>query len=140
MKKTFQISELSIEKPTINLTPLIDVVFVILIMFIVIAPLLQLDRIELANGPTAALSSAHSAQETSPIALHVYRDNSIKLNHQIVTSAELAFRLKKAKEEYPQARPQLFHDQNASFGTYQSVKNAAEEAGFAQMDLILKPN
>lgn len=38
------------EEPTVNLTPLIDVVFVILIMFIVIAPLLDLDRIELAQA------------------------------------------------------------------------------------------
>ena len=35
----------AIEEPTVNLTPLIDVVFVILIMFIVVAPLLELELV-----------------------------------------------------------------------------------------------
>jgi biopolymer transport protein ExbD len=47
--------------------------------------------------------------------------------------------LKQAKTRYPQATPQLFHDRRAQFGTYQSVKNASEEAGFSQLELILKP-
>ena len=33
------------EEPVVNLTPLIDVVFVILIMFILVAPLLEADRL-----------------------------------------------------------------------------------------------
>jgi len=47
--------------------------------------------------------------------------------------------LKKAKREMPTQIPQVFHDKNAHFGTYQMVKNAVEEAGFEQMDIILKP-
>ncbi len=39
----------------------------------------------------------------------------------------------------PESRPQIFHDKNAKFGTYQTVKNALEAAGFSEMDLILKP-
>ncbi len=41
---------------------------------------------------------------------------------------------------YPRARPQLYHNRNAHFGTYQSVKNATEMAGFTQLDIILKPS
>ena len=40
----------AIEEPIINLMPLIDVVFVVLVMFIVIAPMINIDRIELAEG------------------------------------------------------------------------------------------
>ena len=47
--------------------------------------------------------------------------------------------LKQAKKRYPQAKPQIFHDKKAHFGTYQAIKNAAEAAGFQQMDIILKP-
>lgn len=127
------------EEPTVNLTPLIDVVFVILIMFIVIAPLLELDRIELADAPAAMLTAASSVQESSPITIHVHQDNVIWFNNQAVTSKELIGLLKEAKVRYPQARPQIFHDKKAHFGTYQSVKNAAEEAGFSHIDIILKP-
>ena len=38
------------EEPEVNLTPLIDIVFVILIVFIVIAPLLQIEQVQLADA------------------------------------------------------------------------------------------
>lgn len=129
----------TLEEPTVNLTPLIDVVFVILIMFIVIAPLLELDRVELASGPSTAIASISSVQENSPITIHVGSDNTIRLNNELVTSGNLAIELKKAKAKYPRAHPQVFHDQKAYFGTYQMIKNAAEEAGFSTIDMILKP-
>lgn len=127
------------EEPTVNLTPLIDVVFVILIMFIVIAPLLELDRIELAEAPTAMIKTASSVQESSPIMVHVHQDNTIWFNNQLVAPKDLVALLKEAKARYPQAHPQIFHDKKAHFGTYQSVKNSAEEAGFSHIDIILKP-
>lgn len=128
-----------VEEPTVNLTPLIDVVFVILIMFIVIAPLLELDRVELARAPANPLETTVSAQEASPIAVHVRSDNTIWLNHTQVALDNLTEELKMAKMRHPGVNPQLFHDRQAQFGTYQSVKNAAEEAGFQQMEIILKP-
>lgn len=127
-----------IEEPTVNLTPLIDVVFVILIMFIVIAPLLQLDRVELADAPAVSLA-ASSVQESSPITIHVHSDNSIWFNEQKVNPRDLTNQLKEAKLKFPKARPQVFHDKKAHFGTYQSIKNSAEEAGFTNIDIILKP-
>ncbi|MBA3815158.1 MAG: biopolymer transporter ExbD [Parachlamydiaceae bacterium] len=129
----------SIEEPTVNLTPLIDVVFVILIMFIVIAPLLELDRVELANAAAVIQDKSISVQETSPIAIHVRQDNSIRINGQIIPSEQLVGILKQMKKQYPRDRPQVFHDRKAHFGTYQSVKNATESAGFQQMDVILNP-
>ena len=129
----------SFEEPTVNLTPLIDVVFVILIMFIVIAPLLEMDRVELAEAPIAMFSATSSVQESSPITIHVHQDNTIWFNHQLVTSKELVTLLKQAKLKHPQVHPQIFHDKKAHFGTYQAVKNAAEEAGFSHIEIILKP-
>ena len=131
----------AVEEPAVNLTPLIDVVFVILIMFIVIAPLLELDKVELADAAAADLkTSSTSVQETSPISIHVLKDNTIRFNKQMVNSEQLIKLLKDAKLRHPNARPQLFHDKSAHFGTYQSVKNAAEIAGFTQLDVVLKPS
>jgi biopolymer transport protein ExbD len=128
-----------IDEPTVNLTPLIDVVFVILIMFIVIAPLLELDKVELADAASDPGHGTVSVQENSPISIHVRKDNTIWYNKQIVTADQLLVLLKDAKARYPTARPQLFHDRSAHFGTYQAVKNAAESAGFTQLDIVLKP-
>jgi len=128
-----------IEEPTVNLTPLIDVVFVILITFIVVAPLLELDRVELADAGYAPQEKSISVQETSPIAIHVRDDNTIWVNGLNIPIPQLTSTLVQLKKRFPNARPQLFHDRKAQFGTYQAIKNAAESAGFQQLDIILKP-
>lgn len=128
----------AIEEPSVNLTPLIDVVFVILIGFIIIAPLLEVDKVELAEAPQEHTQTS-SVQETSPIAIHVLQDNTILYKDKPIKIPELTAVLKEAKARYPKATPQLFHDKRGQFGTYQNVKNAIEAAGFDQMDVILKP-
>src|SRR4051812_28199884 len=94
-----------IEEPTINLTPLIDVVFVILIMFIIIAPLLELDRIDLADASKDSFDSTITVQEVSPIAIHVHSDNSLWYNKRQVSLIELTALLKEAKMQYPSIKP-----------------------------------
>lgn len=132
-------SERTIDEPIVNLTPLIDIVFSILITFIVVAPLLELDRIELADASSDLPEKMHSVQENSPIAVYVREDNALVVDGKVLNMTQLADYLKEAKKKYPQARPQLFHDKKAHFGTYQAVKNSVEAAGFEEMDIILKP-
>lgn len=127
------------EEPVVNLTPLIDVVFVILIMFILVAPLLELDRVELADAGTDVKGAAVAVQESSLISIHVRKDNTILLNGQAVSPEQIPMLLKQAKQRYPNARPQLFHDRQGHFGVYQTIKNAAESAGFDEIDVVLKP-
>jgi biopolymer transport protein ExbD len=129
----------SSEENIINLTPLIDVVFVVLIMFIIIAPMLELDRVQLAGSAQKDSKEMTVVQENSPVAIHVHQDNTIWFRNRIVSEKELIQYLKEAKRAYPQKVPQLFHDKKAQFGTYQTVKNAVEIAGFEQLDVILQP-
>lgn len=138
MRRPLRLSDSrTIDEPTVNLTPLIDVVFVILIAFIILAPLLELDRIELADA--GEIPQTDAVQEASPITIYVKEDNAIIVNGQSMSLSQLTSFFKQAKERYPHARPQLFHDRQAHFGTYQAIKNAAEAAGFQQIDVILKP-
>jgi biopolymer transport protein ExbD len=125
------------EESLLNLTPLIDVVFVVLIIFILIAPMLETDKVELATGPKEAKESI--SPETSSIALYVKDDNSIWIHKKKVTPEELFTILLQEKQKYPNKTPQLFHDKKAQFGTYQTVKNTLEMAGFKELDLILQP-
>lgn len=124
-----------LEEAQINLTPLIDVVFVILIMFIVVAPLLEIDRIELAGGPPLK----QPARQEQNLVIHVFSDDTIAFNRQPVTLDQLEKLLAQARARHPSGRPQLIHDRNARFGTYQSVKGAVESAGFSELDVLLKP-
>ena len=126
------------EEVTVNLTPLIDVVFVVLIIFILIAPMLQIDRIRLASGVQHE-GKETAVRENSPINIHVRADNSIWLNGSAVNSAQLLHLLKEAHQNFPHKVPQLFNDKKAYFEAYQNVKNAVELAGFEELDVILQP-
>ncbi len=124
------------EDSSVNLTPLIDVVFVVLIMFILVAPLVQLDKVELATGGEEALSLG---KDSALIGIHVYADNSIQLNGKPMTLSSLADALRVLRAQHPSTRAvRLFHDVNARFGTYQSIKNQVEATGFEAMDVVLK--
>jgi len=126
------------EEDEINLTPLIDVVFVVLILFILIAPLIEIDRIALAPASSKKKENVSLEQKES-IKLYVHADNTIWLNGTPLQAKELLNALKKERQRVPDAQLQLFHDKKAYFGTYQMVKNMAESAGFERLDLILKP-
>lgn len=128
------------EEATINLTPLIDVVFVVLIIFIIVAPMLELDKVELATAAPSQTKEMPAAQDNDAITIHVHQDNSIWFNGKVVNEQELISLLKAAKRKSAGRVPQLFHDKKAFFGTYQTVKNAVEIAGFEEIDVILKPS
>lgn len=127
------------EEPPVNLTPLIDVVFVVLIMFIVIAPLMDMDQVQLAGGP-ANPRETKTIKDNSPVNIHVHHDNTIWLNKQLVTVDALQPLLRDIKTKHPQATPVVFHDRRAIFGTYQAIKNALEGAGYEQMEIVLNPS
>jgi biopolymer transport protein ExbD len=127
------------EEPTVNLTPLIDVVFVILIMFIVVAPILELEKLQLADASSANKDTQTLAKEASLVSIHVFPDDTVQINKIPVSTDRLGDLLLEAKNLHPEIIPQLYYDKRATFGTYQSVKNAVELAGFEELDLILQP-
>lgn len=127
------------EEPSVNLTPLIDVVFVILIMFIVVAPILEMEKLQLADASSNNKDVQTLAKENSLISIHVFPDDTIEVNKINVGIERLGDLLIEAKRIHPEIIPQLFYDKRATFGTYQSVKNAVEFAGYEELDLVLQP-
>lgn len=123
----------------INLTPLIDVVFVMLIMFIIVAPILEMDQVELAKASSQSTEISTTTLEKNPLTIHVRKDNTILFNKEKVSLEQLKTKLREAKKKYPKAAPLLLHDKKAFFGTYQSVKNAAEDVGFKELNIVLAP-
>jgi biopolymer transport protein ExbD len=140
MKRSLSLLKSDLEEDAnVNLTPLIDVVFVVLIMFILIAPLVEMDRIQLAGGGNQKKGDMTTFHENGEIKIHVYKDNTVWLNGVPIELSELTKELTRLYHMSPTHSPQIFHDREAYFGTYQSVKNAAEAAGFQSLDVILKP-
>jgi biopolymer transport protein ExbD len=127
------------EETVINLTPLIDVVFVLLITFIMIAPILKLDRIELAPAKQTKAQEKIPSQTRNSISIRVFDDNSITINNRPIELEHMLPTLLSLKKNHPDVTPMVFHDKKAAFGTYQIVKNSVEMAGFEQMDILLQP-
>lgn len=130
-----QLEEEGLDEPLINLTPLIDVVFVVLITFILIAPVLDIDSVDLAPSS----GTEKKELQPGPLAISIHADNTIWVQGQKVSLSQLETRLREEKRRHPKTIPQLIPDKQAPFGTYQVVKNTLERIGFEQMDVILKP-
>ncbi len=123
-KKTFSDTDALSEEHFINLTPLIDVVFVVLISFIVIAPIVQGEKIALAS--TEKVEKISSQSETS---IYVLKDNTLRFQQKKVTFSELKYLLSKRKNQN-NTTPCIYHDERASFGTYQKIKQLLESLGY----------
>lgn len=118
----------------INLTPLIDVVFVILISFILLAPMLEMEKVSLAEGLPGKESLTSNG-----IAIILTENNSILLNRKKVSLSDLPAELRILKKSYPKEPLRFFPDRRAQFGSYQEIKNIAESLGFEEMDVVLTP-
>jgi biopolymer transport protein ExbD len=142
MRKRFlsDTEDVTNDESLLNLTPLIDIVFILLITFILIAPILKFDRVELAPASTQEKKeSSMPTQSRNSITIRVFDDNTVTINNRNITEKDLLATLLSLKKNHPTETPLLFHDKNATFGTYQMVKNAVESAGFEEMDVFLKP-
>ncbi|MCH9634308.1 MAG: Tol-Pal system protein TolR [Chlamydiae bacterium] len=124
------------EEAWVNLMPLIDVVFVVLVMFIVIAPMLDVDQVDLAQG-TTEIKQQNLSQDLS---IHVRADNSIWLNKKQVSVDDLLNTLTYIHNQNPASSLQLYHDRKAMFGTYQTIRSVSQKAGFEHIDVVLKPD
>lgn len=122
------------EEPQINLTPLVDVVFVVLIAFMIIAPILNTDHVDLAPGGVQTKSDTKS----SPLSITLKADDTISFRGKVVSIENLKAMLKAEKTRCPGEVPQLLADKKSHFGSYQEIKNLLEECGFDQMDIILQ--
>ncbi len=128
-----------LEEPNINITPLIDVVFVVLIMFILIAPLLDKETIDLAtsSGRTEKISTNDIE---GPCKVLIRKDNTIMLGKVVMDLKTFEKKITEIKQKDPKAQLLLLPDKGCLFGTFQHVKNAAERAGFDELQIVLEPS
>ena len=125
------------ENELINLTPLLDVLFVILILFILIAPMMNLEEIKLTESSSKDLTPI-SINNQHSLNIYLHNDNSISINNKIITQETLKILLNEVQSNKPSPVPRLFVDKNSSFGTFTETKNLIEECGFKSLDLVIK--
>jgi biopolymer transport protein ExbD len=119
----------------INMIPLIDVMLVLLIIFIVTAPLLtHAIKIDL---PHASTQLNREKPETVTLSLdgagNVFWDNSP------LPSDQLAVRFAEASQRTPQPELHLRADQATQYQKIAEVMAAAQNAGIVKMGFITEP-
>jgi biopolymer transport protein ExbD len=105
------------EEPAINLTPMIDVVFLLIIFFMVGARFAEMERQLDVQLPTASGIEPLTARP-DPITINVRENGEISVRDQVYTLPELDAFLRQAKQNYPD---QAVLVRGAAAGPYQHV-------------------
>jgi len=87
------------EEPVLNLTPMIDVVFLLIIFFMVGARFTELEREFDINLPTVS-EAKPLTNPPDDIEINLFRDGQIKVAGNFLTLEELETTLKEAKERF----------------------------------------
>lgn len=113
--------------PEINITPLVDVVLVLLIIFMVIAPALNEGaQIELPK----VFSPDPKPRDISPISVLVLNDGTTLLNDKPIPRAELNAKLVEAHQQDPNRSLLFKSDQNTEYRLVRDVFGAVQNVGF----------
>ena len=119
----------------INVTPLVDVMLVLLVIFILTAPLLtSAIRMDL---PQSKASQAGEAPES--ISLSLTAAGEIFLNDKSVQRAALPSELQQVALLKPQVEVQLRADQAVPYGQVLNLMGLAQQAGLTRIGFVTAP-
>ena len=119
----------------INMTPLVDVMLVLLIIFIITVPVMKHSvNIDL---PRATSEVQNNKPET--IRLSVDAEGRYFLNETAIADGELAPRLKAAAGQNPQPELHIRGDKSVRYERVAQAMAAAQQAGLRKIGFITEP-
>ncbi len=119
----------------INVTPFVDVVLVLLIIFMVTAPMMQQGiDVDLPETETLALRMPEE-----PLILTVKKDNTYYLGSTEIPLGELQEKLVHIFDGRGSKELFLRADQAASYGAVAKAMAAARKAGATQLGMVTEP-
>jgi biopolymer transport protein ExbD len=116
----------------INVTPMVDVMLVLLVIFIITAPLFT-HAIKL-DLPTAQSAPAPEKPET--ISLSINAEGTIFWNNDPIQQKDLAARMAVAAQQKPQPDLQLRADKSTRYETIAQVMAAAQSNGLTKLGFV----
>lgn len=118
-----------------NVTPLIDVLLVLLVIFMIVTP-------NKSRGLKAAVPQQAQQHDVSPInddiVLTVLRDKTVMLNREVVSLADLDTRLKQLFAAAPDHALFIRADRDLDFQQVAQVIDVAKGAGLNRIGLMTK--
>ena len=116
----------------INVTPLVDVMLVLLVVFIVTAPLLT-NAIPI-NLPKT--DSVAPVEQKDPLVVSIDDQGKVFINKDEVEAGLLEFTLQAAKAKDPEVRVQLQADDGVNYGEVARAMASIERAGITKLSVI----
>jgi len=118
----------------INIIPLVDVVLVLLIIFMVTAPMLY--RGMDINLPT---SQSNTIKPEERLVLTIERDQKVYLDKDQLSLEQLEFKLKQAKQHNSDVSIYLRADRAVPYGTVVRVMDEIKRAGIEKLGMVTDP-
>jgi biopolymer transport protein TolR len=117
----------------INVTPMVDVMLVLLIIFMITSPMLVAGiEVDLPETDSAAVSG-----QTNPLIITVDKDGKIFLVKTKIEPKDLVAKLNAFTKEKTDAPIFVQGDKNASYGTILDVMARINNAGFTKVTLLV---
>ena len=118
----------------INITPLVDVVLVLLVIFMITAPVLQ-------SGIEVAVPKTKTVKEITEQRLVVTIDRSqqVYLGDQLVNVHDLGRKLRQSSGDSVKQVIYLRADERVPFGAFASVMDAVKQAGITNISIVTQP-
>ena len=120
----------------INVTPFVDVMLVLLVIFMITAPLLTAG---VAVNLPKAKAKAISQQDNAPLEVSLDGRGNIYMGDTKVTEDRLAAMLEAIAAEAPDRRVYIRADQSLDYGRVMAVMAAVNTAGFTKIALVTDP-
>ena len=118
----------------INITPLVDVVLVLLIIFMLTAPILQ-------SGIEVDVPKTRTVKEITEerVVITIDRSQRVFLGNDPVNINEIAAKLRQ-KVRDPEHQPIFLRaDEEVPFGAFATVMDAVKQAGITNVSIVTQP-
>lgn len=120
---------------TINVTPMVDVMLVLLIIFMVAAPLLTTGvSVDLPRASATALNV-----ERKPIAVSLNEEGQLYVMDEPIADADLVAKLQAASQSDVDQRIYLRASKAVPYGRVAEIMAAVTSAGFKKVALVTEP-
>ena len=119
----------------INVTPLVDVMLVLLIIFIINAPLMQ-HKVKIDLPQTDVVAKDDDVPKVMPITVSVKEDGSLFWNDEAITREVLESRLSSVAQQVPQPKLNLRGDRTTKMRTITDVTKLAQAQGMLDVGFV----